>query len=228
MATASVTYPKISKKSWFLVRDRLKKSIPSAITPTIVTSFAPMEESSARSNVINPLRELGLIDGKDKPTELAQRWRHDDEYTVCHEIRNTVYPSRLIEAFPDGDLSKRALITKWFMTAGNVGKVAADMYTGTYLLLSQANLTQPEEKAAAKATPRKSPSQARLIKPAPNVEQVQSSEVPASSPPPGQDGHRRLPAIHIDVQVHISPDTSPEQIDRIFESMGKHLGSHIK
>lgn len=59
MATASTTYPKISRKLWFLVRDRLKKAIPSAITPTFVISISAMAEGSARSNVIGPLRELG-------------------------------------------------------------------------------------------------------------------------------------------------------------------------
>ena len=35
---------------------------------------------------------------------------------------------------------------------------------------------------------------------------------------------RFSPSIHIDVQIHISPESSAEQINQIFESMGKHLG----
>ena len=31
------------------------------------------------------------------------------------------------------------------------------------------------------------------------------------------------PKLHVDIQIHISPDSSPEQIDKIFESMAKHL-----
>jgi hypothetical protein len=31
------------------------------------------------------------------------------------------------------------------------------------------------------------------------------------------------PALHIDIQVHISPEASPDQIDKIFASMAKHL-----
>lgn len=31
------------------------------------------------------------------------------------------------------------------------------------------------------------------------------------------------PALHIDIQVHIDPTSSPEQIDQIFASMAKHL-----
>ena len=34
---------------------------------------------------------------------------------------------------------------------------------------------------------------------------------------------QRTPAMHIDVQVHISPQASPEQIDAIFASMARHL-----
>jgi hypothetical protein len=31
------------------------------------------------------------------------------------------------------------------------------------------------------------------------------------------------PSLHIDIQVHISPDATAEQIDKIFASMAKHL-----
>lgn len=31
------------------------------------------------------------------------------------------------------------------------------------------------------------------------------------------------PSIHLDIQIHISPDASEKQIDAIFESMAKHL-----
>lgn len=229
MATASTTYPKISKKLWFLVRDRLKQSIPSAITPTLVISLSPMEEASARSNVLGPLRELGLIDDKNKPTDLAQRWRHDDEYTaVCHEIRSHVYPADLVEAFPDADATKKDSIKKWFMKAGQVGEVAAKMYSDTYILLTQADFTRAEEKIAAKVAPVKQSVKAKKVKPA-TVAAIQETKHEAPTPPPSEQGsHRRLPAIHIDVQVHISPDTSADQIDRIFESMAKHLGTYIK
>lgn len=229
MAATAVTYPKISKKSWFLVRDRLKKSLPSAITPTLVISLSHMEEGSARSNVINPLRELGLIDDKYKPTNLAERWRHDEDYAaVCHEIRSTIYPQELIEAFPDADSSKKGSIKNWFMKMGQVGEPAAKMYADTYILLSQADLTKLEEKPAIKASSRKPITQARTVKPASAAVQERDKDVSPPHPQSEQGTHRRLPAIHIDVQVHISPDTSPEQIDRIFESMAKHLGSHIK
>lgn len=229
MAAITTTYPKISRKLWFLLRDRLKKSIPSEVSPTFVMSTSPMEEASARSNVIKPLRDLGLLDDMNKPTTLAERWRHDDDYVaVCHEIRDIVYPNSLIESYPDGDSSKKELIKNWFMKTGQVGEVAAKMYADTYMMLCQADLTKTDDKSAAKVSPRKPSNTAQKGKPVPKERQTPVQEVPVMTQQVDHTGHRRLPAIHIDVQVHISPDTSPEQIDRIFESMAKHLGSFIK
>jgi hypothetical protein len=235
MATA-VTYPKISRKLWWLLRERFKKSIPTVVTPTLVNSLSPMTDASARSNVISPLRELGLLDGDNKPTDWATRWRQDDEYAaVCHEIRDKTYPEELIEAFHDPDSTQKASIQSWFMKVGHVGEVAARMYADTYLLLSQADPNASEEKVNSTAAKRAEKSKPSLEK---KSKKVISALSKTGSPPEiiGQEvheshvpsGHRRIPAIHIDVQVHISPDTSPEQIDRIFESMAKHLGTYIK
>ena len=236
MATAA-TYPKISRKLWWLLRDRFKKTIPSFVTPTFVTSLAPMADASARSNVMSPLRELGLLDEENKPTQWATRWRHDEEYAaVCHEIRQKTYPPELVEAFPEPDAGQIEQIKTWFMKVGKVGEAAARMYADTYLLLSQGDPTKSEEKANTNIPARtlrtnvKAEGKAKVKAaaapaeghPAPMQENQHSSESPTSS------GHRRMPAIHIDVQVHISPDTSAEQIDRIFESMAKHLGTYIR
>lgn len=43
--------------------------------------------------------------------------------------------------------------------------------------------------------------------------------------PPETEGPKLppQPSVHIDVQVHISPNSTPEQIDKIFDSMRRHL-----
>lgn len=38
-----------------------------------------------------------------------------------------------------------------------------------------------------------------------------------------QEGAPRQPSVHIDLQIHISPEATPEQIDQIFASIGRHL-----
>jgi len=231
MATVE-TYPKISKKLWWLVRERLKKTVPTELTTLIVTALSPMTDASARSNVISPLRDLGLLDDDNKPTSLAERWRHDDEYAaVCHEIRKNTYPNELIEAFNDADSSQKEQIQRWFMKAGQVGESAARMYADTYLLLTQADPTKADEKPSPTNSPR-APKQSPKPKPKKSTEI--NSPTPTTIPNAAIEEsvvttpRHRMPPIHIDVQVHISPDTSAEQIDRIFESMAKHLGNFTR
>ena len=36
-------------------------------------------------------------------------------------------------------------------------------------------------------------------------------------------GTTPTPSIHIDIQIHISPEASTDQIDQVFKSMAKHL-----
>lgn len=36
------------------------------------------------------------------------------------------------------------------------------------------------------------------------------------------------PSLHIDIQIHISPESIKEQIDHVFESMSKHLYNRAK
>lgn len=232
------TYPKISRKTWWLLRERLKKAMPSAISTTYIISLTQMAEASARANVVGPLRELGLTDEANKPTPLAERWRHDDEYkSVCHEIRQNIYPHDLIEAFDNPDPAQRDSIKTWFMKNGQVGESAARMYTDTYMLLSEADTTMPNDNPSTPAAARTHRQQKTTTRKSQEHSSSTRLDSTSGTPPASNhqqadehssQHHRRMPAIHIDVQVHISPDTPAEQIDRIFESMAKHLGTYIK
>ena len=78
--------------------------MPSNVGVDCIVSTSDMGEESAKSNVLRPLKDLRIIDDQGKPTEFAERWRHDDEYSaVCHQIRALVYPSALLESYPDGN-----------------------------------------------------------------------------------------------------------------------------
>lgn len=238
MATEkATTYPKIGKRVWLLLRQRFAKSMPSTVGPDFIISVSDMSEKSAQSNVLNPLRDLGIIDKSNKPTELAERWRHDDEYkAVCDEIRTKTYPPGLIEAYPDGLPEQKEKIKNWFMKNSKVGEVAGDMFAATYIMLSQADLSvgNGEFKAKTSSAPRAATVSTKVAtSKAVTAKTASVTLPPAPLTPPSplnheqHQGARRLPSVHIDVQVHISPDTTPEQIDRIFASMSKHLGSYI-
>lgn len=189
-----------------------------------------MTEASARANVIGPLRELLLIDETSRPTQLMEKWRHDDDYgAVCHEIRKKLYPDELVEAFPNPTSNEKERIKNWFMKNARVGEPAAKMYTDTYMLLSEADPSsageiQPRTKSDANPAPAKASSRtasktkSAATKLKPEVESEAKAGMEYHTEP-----NSNFPSIHIDVQVHISPETSSEQIDKIFESMAKHL-----
>jgi glycine cleavage system regulatory protein len=54
--------------------------------------------------------------------------------------------------------------------------------------------------------------------PAREREQRDPDPPPRVDPPQSPD-----PSLHIDIQIHIPSDASPEQIESIFASMAKHL-----
>ncbi len=55
----------------------------------------------------------------------------------------------------------------------------------------------------------------------PPMETIEPAEVNGKTP-----SQTKRPALHIDIQVHIDPTSSAEQIDQIFASMARHLYGH--
>ena len=222
MTEQNMGYPTISEKAWWTIRNKFKASIPSAVTPTYVKTLLSMaSDNSANSNIITPMKRLGLIDDENKPTALANDWRIDEKYrTACETMLKKVYPTELLDLFPDKDIDKTSGRT-WFMSQG-VGQAAADKMVALFTLLKNGEIK--DNKTAKK--PQKSTSQS--IKNT-NKNNAKSQAEPSNqsakienTPVKDVAGVNR-PNLHIDLQIHISPDSTPEQIECIFASMAKHL-----
>lgn len=216
-------YPKIAQANWFGLRDKLKQRVPGEIGASYVASAMGMAESSARANVVLPLKVLGIIGEDSKPTDLAYDWRDDSKYPeVCEKIIETIYPQELQDLFhtPDAELSD---VASWFMRDAKVGEPAAKMFAATYLMLLQKNPEVAKDVVKFKAAkPNTEKKKATPKKKAAEKKDNLSDKVDQN--PQGDEKHSGFsPRLHIDVQVHISPESSPEQIDKIFESMAKHL-----
>lgn len=84
----SNSYPMISEKNWWTIREKFKASLPAIATPNYVKTLLTLSsDSSANSNVITPMRRIGLLDEENKPTALANDWRLDNKYKeVCSSI----------------------------------------------------------------------------------------------------------------------------------------------
>lgn len=225
-------YPKIPMNNWFLLRDKFKQRTPEKVTPSYLASALNMGERSASANIIPPLRVFGLIDDSGKPTDLAYEWRDDNKYpAVCKIILEEAYPRELLDLFSDPDAHLKD-IAAWFARDAKVGESAARAYSATYMMLLEADLARAKEKAAqskpgsgpVKSTKTSMNSSSVVSKPTKSVPSTKIQDlVEETSVNDRREKRSFSPKLHVDIQIHISPDSSPEQIDKIFESMAKHL-----
>ncbi|WP_237173314.1 DUF5343 domain-containing protein [Paracandidimonas lactea] len=231
-------YPKIPRNNWFLLRDKFKQRTPERVSPSYVASALSMSEASASANIIPPLRVFGLIDDTGKPSDLAYDWRDDSKYAaVCKQILEATYPQELRDLYHEASAPAKD-IESWFARDAKVGQAAARAYASTYLTLLEADLTKAKEQkngskskvSSVAGKPPKAGAKGALVskvtKTTPPIGTVETFSPPANHSGSADDGGAKQgfsPKLHVDIQIHISPDSSPEQIDKIFESMAKHL-----
>lgn len=221
MAEQNNSFPTISEKNWWTIREKFKSSLPSVVSTTYIKSLLSMaNDNSANSNVISPLKRIGLIDDENKPTALANDWRIDDKYnTVCETIVKSVYPTELLDLFPDSSVD-RATARTWFMSQG-VGQGAADKMVALFSLLKNGEIRDKASRLT-KSTSNKPANSKQRKASANKTANTASTDHPAVETDKNIDSINR-PDLHIDLQIHISPDSTPDQIDTIFASMAKHL-----
>jgi hypothetical protein len=225
---------------WWTLRDKFKNSLPrSGVTPSyLATVFSvagqpAMTEKSAKDNILSPLKIMGLVDKDGMPTELAEEWRADSDYqSVCEKIRDNVYPQELLDVLPPPEPDYEAA-KHWFMRNARVGEVAGERMATTYQLLCQADLSKREIKAPrTKSTGRKTTPSIAAPRSKEPAQDSMAAQVPqviaatADAPRVTHGGAKVVkvdPSVHIDIQIHISPESSDKQIETIFANMAKHL-----
>lgn len=232
MSTSKRAYPRIGASHWWTLRSRFKTAPPRGklTAETIVAVMAAaginMSPTSAQKNVVPPLVAVGLIDKDGNPIQdLIEQWRHDDSYeNAVSQIRDNMYPTELIDAFPHPTDVTAPLIS-WFARDAKVGDGAARQMAQTFVLL---NMSLPEsgEEVRPRITKPKTPRESRTPSSETTVASGQSREDVSSQPPIQAEVRmpdRPKPTVHIDVQVHISPESSDQQVESIFRNMAKYL-----
>lgn len=216
-----VTFPLMPTGHWFTLRIKFQQSIPGVVTDSYIATVLNMKQASARNNILPYLKQVGIIDENGKPQERAKQWRDDTQYQkVCAEIIKEVYPKELIDACPD-PLSDRETVERWFSNRTGSGQVAVRRMIAFYSILVEADHSKasvPKNKSASKSTPAPKKSIKKQIpKKAEHVKRgVDNQKQP-------DDTKSKIPSMNINLQIHISADASTDQIDKIFESMAKHI-----
>lgn len=219
MAEEKKSFPMLYTSHWWALRKKFKQSLPGVVTDSYLATVLDMQANSARANVLPFLKALGIIDDEGKTGERARQWRDDGHYAaVCKEILKAVYPQELLDAVTD--MSQRSQAERWFANKTGVGESAAQRMAALYGVLLEADATKQPDDKVERARPQPArpaiPQRARPqpARPAIPVE----PEVRRSAPNAPQ-----VPGININLEIHISADSTPDQIDAIFASMAKHI-----
>jgi len=161
--------------------------------------------SSNDPSMIGVLKFIGLVDGSGIPTPLWSEYRGQSHKRVLARAISQGY-SDLFAVYPDANARSTADLTHVFSTSSTGGEQVVKQTVTTFkTLVEEADFGGPG------AIPETVLPTGPLHTP------------PASTAPQLPAPATASPAVHIDIQIHISPESTSDQIDKIFESMAKHL-----
>lgn len=221
------TFPRVPELNWWVIRQQFTKTLPGAVTPSYLMSLLKLTSEGAAKNLLPPLKQLGLIDEEGKPTSWANDWRSDAKYDeVCRQMVEEVYPSELRDLYSGPNINRDACV-EWFMHTAQLGRGAASQSAAMYILLNTPlhDAFNPSKTVAKTGTTTKAKVRDNFkensTKALSGTERnIMPQEVGQVQP---KEPFRNQPSIHIDLQIHISPDADAVQIDNIFSSIAKHL-----
>jgi hypothetical protein len=223
---SKVSFPIIPESNWWSIRNQFKKTLPSAVTVNYLKSLLGLTADQAARNLLYPLKNMGIIAEDGSPTPRANDWRNDSKYyEVCLSIVKDIYPQELLDLFPDNDIDKQKA-TEWFMSSAHLGEDTAKRTTALFVLLRDAtvkieptgNSTSTKQKGERNKKIPQNKNGGEIRDTSVNVKDTIPKNPQASS-----EFNKNQLSMHIDLQIHISPEASLEQIDAIFASMAKHL-----
>lgn len=225
MAEQKKTFPMLPTAHWWALRKKFKQSIPGVVTDNYLATVLEMGVNSARANVLPFLKTLGIIDEDGKTQDRAKQWRDDEHYTeVCQAMLKDVYPKELLEAVPNPN-QERTRAERWFANHTGAGEAAVRRMVTLYTVLVDADASkQPDPDKIRVGKRDKDATKVKLTK------KTGSMTPPPAAEPSGQHAKsnvfqqsQQVPGININLEIHISADATPDQIDQIFASMAKHI-----
>jgi hypothetical protein len=226
------TYPDIPLSQWWKIRGLFRNRLVDTINLKYIQDALGVGIQSARG-IYRNLQLFGFVDKDGKTTERANHWRLDDQYPqVCKDIMTDIYPVGLLDASPE--IADRTYLINWFVKTTRVGENFAAKNASVFELLREADPAKGKDGKATGSTPAKA--QAKKSKPVKAVAAVAvvepqavpsngNGQSPAEVKPEKPSLPDRLvaPSVHIDIQIHISPDAPTKQIEDIFTAIENHL-----
>jgi hypothetical protein len=163
--------------------------------------------SSNDTTLIGVLKFIGFTDQSGIPNATWSAFRGANHKAILGDAIRKGY-AELYTVYPDAHLRSNTELTHVFSTSSSAGAQVVGKTVSTFKALVE------EAEFPASAAPTETTMQSGPLHVPPAAATSQTS------PSPHTQGS---PTLHIDIQIHISPEATTQQIDKIFESMAKHL-----
>ena len=161
---------------------------------------------STDRSLIRVLKQIHFISSSGTPTERWQGYRSKQAAPrVLAEGIREGYPE-LFETYSDAYQQPADDLKSFFAEKTEVNDETRRRILRTFeTLCSLADFGEKEESAGEEDSPQ--------------------PETPTQAAPSETEGRvsRSQPTVHVDLQIHIAPESEAEQIDQIFASIAKHL-----
>jgi hypothetical protein len=159
--------------------------------------------SSNDATLVGVLKFIGFTDASGVPTPTWSSYRGAKHRQVLGEAIRKGY-AELFAIYPDANAQPNTELQHVFSTSSSAGEQVTNKTVATFrALVDEADFSNSDTSGEMTI-------------------QVDALHTPAATQPPGS-AVRGGPEVHIDIQIHISPESTAQQIDKIFESMAKHL-----
>jgi hypothetical protein len=161
-------------------------------------------KSSNDASLLGALKYIGFIDSSGVPSSRWTQYRGANHKLVLGEAIREGYAD-LFAVYPDANQRSQSDIDHVFSTSSSGGKQVIAKTVSTFKALAE----------EAEFSPVNEQTDLRMASGPLHTPALQAST--------GAGYNSFGPALHIDIQIHISPEASADQIDQIFASMSKHL-----
>lgn len=165
--------------------------------------------SSNDTTLIGVIKFIGFTDQSGIPTATWSAYRGAKHKAVLGEAIRRGY-AELYAVYPDAHQRTNAELTHVFSTSSTAGSQVVGKTVATFKALVE------EAEFPASSEPEQTTLQSGPLHTPAAAQAPHTPMIPQNSSAAGPD-------LHIDIQIHISPELTPAQIDKIFESMAKHL-----
>lgn len=192
------------------IKPLLEKIRSAGVPPKVTTAWLKSIgfTSSNDTTLIGVIKFVGLTDQSAIPNGTWTAYRGAKHKAILGDAIRKGY-AELYAVYPDAHLRTNTELTHVFSTSSTAGSQVVGKTVATFkALVDEAEF--PASSAPKQTTMQSGPLHTPAAAQAPHV-------------PPIPQANNSGPGLHIDIQIHISPESTPDQIDKIFESMAKHL-----